>query len=115
MGSAMERARVRDAPAVMWAEPTRKEPESGLVSSGDVRLRYKLSKGDAGHDEHCASRRNEPEMFAGDKERGDPRKSGLEGEDERHRRSGQDGLRPALNGEGRSGGKGRCNEKRNTA
>ena len=93
MGPAVEGARVRDSSAVMWTE-------SGLVSGGDVGLRHKFGKGDAGHDEHRAGRWNKPETFARNQESSDPCKSGLEGEDERHRRCGKDGLCPALNGEG---------------
>ena len=53
---------------------------SGFVSGGDVRLRDELRERDADKDENCSGCRAQAEPFASEDEGGNPRKNGLEGE-----------------------------------
>ena len=76
------------------------------MGGGYVGLRNEFGEGDAGEDEDRSGGGPEAEALAHDKERRDPGKDGLEGEQERGVGGGQDGLGPALNGECGGGGEG---------
>src|SRR5215469_112349 len=80
---------------------------SGFVGCGDVRLGDQLSEGDSGEDHERAGGGSGGEALVQDQERCDPGEDRLHGEDERGVRGGQDGLRPALDGEGGGGGEDR--------
>ncbi len=82
------------------------------MGGGDVGLRDEFSESDAGEDEEGAGGGTKAEALAGDEEGCDPGKDGLEGQQQRGVGGGQDGLGPALNGEGGGGGEGGGDDQR---